>query len=1224
MKMHENQKSIKGRMGKALITHLIWSSMFMTQISYGQTGSSVDVKNQQIEQTNKANLENNVQVAKDNEQHDEDALADGKPNATKCRTIHDAADDNYNMLVNYQQTYMNQNLEGLNNTISSLQNSTNSMVQAEGGLNGDPVSSMTITLDQYNQYRAELPAAEQRRNVAEANLQSAQNSLAQCNDDTFSCSSSERSARQAAVTSAQVEYNKADEEYKKIYNGIRSYRNQAVANSNQSVNNAYGDTANQEANSHSQFGVTLDGQLTGSGNATYNQLTAMYNATTASAQQLAYATVEKVRNQEMQAQYNADYRLYELAVDDFPPDDSYKYLNSASTFNKKRMVLSSMEVLGQTGAAAKDLACVKHKTSEGDSKAYYLFKAAAATYVSAEINDTKYHSNTTECRAYENFTEDDKDMQVRSVERAANIYDEIYEQLCLKINPVNATQAAECNKYLTEIYGDKFKDGTGNYMRTREKAIDILNLALDAAYTELKDKMQKVSTAHANVMKGEAWIKKDKQTIMTLTALLAVLYGVNSICPGCCGCVSPKISYVIAALDFYTAIDLVKAMKFTAEWKKKRDVARHYTHLVCNQDQGSASEISNLCKTQDGESYAKNEICMQVKSGVVPKVKDAFSEEDDIRAFADQTRQLAQEAVEKEKERVNSLLPADFVKKQQGTTFNVDPQLEKIVLKKVAASDSGYQASLSAYDWLRMKKGALSSLAYDDVLPPPEFIAEELEKVGIELKKTAIKGARSFAEVMFPEARAASDIVEDTTNKNKTISCSGSDQTGGKTDLVACSVGVIKGSTSFSYFLVRRNRGWQNQALDVTRSSARVPSPINYMSTTSGSLQTEISALPVENQTGMVVPETRINTIMNLIKTIQEHMALSMLAMDELYLQRQEYITLLDRMKRKLALGVQGVDDYQTITPEKRALSCMKSSGGEFQIDPKCSCKADNSCSTFSYPTFDGPGAVSSGSQMAFDLADASLSGNMEKANLAAGSLTNNAARVKSRLGDTIDLFNKNRADAGLPPIDELINQQRDAERQISYDSYANLSPSLSKFEEKKSQATSGFASASGSYADSLLKGAAADSSKDKSGDVAANPNTLGATGGIVDIKGSGKVSASGEPVDSMVDFDFKADGEDTIGNEFSGDLAGYANGGIDPFSGGANGGYNTSDLRSRSGGSGDSFFANNGGRNPASGANRRSQINENPKVSIFKIISRRYERSAYPVLLKRRAAAIP
>lgn len=1259
MNLQQNMQKSKKKWMHTFLVHILWSNLAFTQVAYGQTvDPQANQEAQKIEVKNEEQLKENQTNADANINHDVKAYQDGKPNATQCRSIHDAAQDNYDMLVKFQQTYMQQGIDQLNSKINQLKNNTNSMVGAEGGLVGDPVNSMGITLEQYNKYRADLPAAEQRLNTAEANLQSAQARYNDCTDNQYFgfCSIAEKERRRVAMEAAQKEKDDAQQDYNKISNAIRVYRNQAVANSNQSVNNAYSDANKQDATSHSQFGVneayiavynSCKSQFPGddakadacvaeaeknnpnlakgSGNANYNQLTQMYNSTTASAQDLAVAMVEKVRNQELQATFNSDYRLYELAVDDFPADDSYKYLNSASTFSKKKMLISSMEVLGQTGAAAKDLYCVKHKISEGDSKAYYLFKAAAATYVSAEINDSRYHSGTAECRAYEDFSDDDKDMQVRAVERAANLYDEMYEQLCLKINPTNEIQARECDKYLTQIYGDYFKDGAGGYMRTREKALDILNLSLDAAYAELQDKMQKVSTAHANVKKGEAWIKKDLKIIATLTALLAVLYGVNSICPGCCGCVSPKISYVIAAINFYMFTDLIKARAFTAMWKRKRDVARHFTHLVCNQDASSATEVANLCRTESGNSYTKNEICMQLKSGMVTKVKDAFSEEDQIRAFADETRKLAQEAIDKERQKVKDMLPAEFVQQQEKTSYLPDPSLEVKALAKIAGTNGGYQAALGAYDWLRIRKGAISSLRYDDVLPPPEFIDDELKKFGLELKKTVIKGARSVAEVMFPEARAAAEITEDKSNMKKEVSCSASDQSGGKTDLVACSVGVLKGSTSFSYFLVRRNRGWQNQALDVTRSSSRVPTGINYMATTSGSLQNEVNALPIENQTGMAIPETRINTIMNLIKTITEHMALSRLAMDELYLQRQEYITLLDRMKRRLNLGIEGLDDFQEIPKQARSMTCMSMQGGEFSVDPKCSCKTNNSCSTFAYPTFDGPGAVSSDSQMAFDLADASLSGNMEKANLSAGSLSQNAAKVKRRLGNSLDLYNQNRLDNGLPSLDDLVNQQRDIERQKSYDSFASLSPALAKFETKQNDSGNLLAKSSGSYA-KMLKDNALTEKIIKDDSLANGKKDESVTAkyesgkGVASAGSSSSSKGDGEKSDSLIDFDFKADGEDTIGNEFAGDISEFADGAL--YSGNGS----NKDLRAlNDGGTADEFFGSNGsGRSPASATKKRSQINENAKVSIFKIISKRYERSAYPVLLKRKVDITP
>lgn len=1237
--MKTQKKNSIPRWHRILMIHLLWTNMALTQVAYGQVTVGTNAEeDQRIQSANAENLQQNQNNAEANANHDANAFANGQPNATKCRTQHDAAQDNYDMLVNFQSTYTSQGIDQLNSKINELGNNTASMERGESGLNDNPTSNLQVSLDQYNEYLRQLPPAQQRLNTAEANLNSAQARYSECNNgDGIYCSAQELQQRRTALQAAQTEFNSAQTNYNTINNGIRTYRSQAIARSTGAATGARADSARQEAVSHSQFGIDTNGNLTGSGTANYNLLTAMYNSTTDAARELASAMVEKVRNQELQAKYNADYRLYELAVDDFNPDDAQNILDSANTFSKKKYIISSMEVLAHTGAAAKDLYCVKKAVpranagESADSKAYYLFKAAAATYVSAEINDTNYHSGTAECRAYENFSEDDKDMQVRSVERAANLYDEVYEQLCLKINPTIPAQAEECNKFLTQIYGDYFKDGSGGYMRTREKALDILNLSLEAAYNELSDKMQKVSTAHANVKKGEAWVAKDIKTIAALTAILAIMYATNSACPGCCGCLSGRISIVLNILNFYTMIDLIKARRFLAEWQRRRDVARYHTHMACNLDTPSATEVADLCRGGGSDpSYTKNEICMNLRSGAVTKVRDAMSEKEDIRQFAIETNRQANEAVQKELERVNNLLPKEFVEQQQKTTYTPDPKLEVLALKKLAGTEKSYQATLSAYDWLRIKKGALSSLKYDDILPAPEFVEEELAKYGLELKKTIVKGARSIAEVMFPEARAAAEITENTTNKNKEISCAGSNQTGNNnTDLMACSVGVLKGSTSFSYFLVRRNLAWQNHSLDVTKSSDRVTTPIDFMSTTSGSLQDELDRkIPKVDQVGMAIPETRINSIMNLIKRIQDHMSLSKDALAILFNQRQEYITLLDRMKRRLNLGVEGLDDYKALPTRLRSATCMSMQNGEFSVDPNCSCRSTNSCSTFSYPTFDGPSAISSGSQMAFDMADASLSGNMEKANLAAGSLTQNAAKVRKRLGDALDLYNKNRQENGLPTLDDLVNQQIDAERESSYQAFASLSPALAKYENKQNDASTVFPKASGSYAHSLKEAAAkdnlaADSSKDssKKSDVAVAYSSNSAA------KASGAGSSAGlETTDNLMDFDFKADGENTIGDDFSNGLADQS-AGADALYGEAG---PDRDLRNL-GGNGQGYDPNSTGnsysdrgRGPASEKNGRSQINENTRVSIFKIISRRYEQSAFPHLMRKRASLAP
>jgi hypothetical protein len=1194
------------------------------------TGNIQGVDVQEV--NNQAIQQQNQELADANRLHDQNG-------DTSCRSAHDASIDNYERLVQFRETMLDQRLGDIAEVRNRISGMTTDLGQAETlyDSNGVAVSSTTASGNHsYNEdsidgiagrgiASAEAGASQGTvgntadsnvTNVANDALTSAQRDRDQkaaivrerqtqvneaCSGSTYRNTSDACRSARTSLTQAQNAYRAADQHYRRT---ASSMTNEGAANQSVSTRDqAQANDRAQEA-SHSISGATASGELSGPLYEANQRLIGLYNSSTAEAAELATAQVEHLRELELQSKFNSDYRLYEMAVDSFPVDELNGILNSGggvgdgSSFNPKLMAVSNLKVMSGAGAAAKDLRCTKNPKSEVDAKSYYIFKAAAATYLSAEINDTQYHSDSSSCRAYENFTDDSRDMQVRAIERAANLQEETFEQLCLKINPTDATLRAKCDQYLTQILGDNYKEG-GQFLRTREVALEMFRSALLTAQSELQDKAQLVSTAHQNVEKGKAWVKKTQKQIITSLIISAIMKATGlankiqgticaAMCPyGCCPAASGffavatkwMIQYGITIAYYaWLVMDLIKAKKFLAKWEKKLDHARHYSHLACN-------------------------------------FGDAAAEESGIRAFAEETRAQEASRIKTEKERLKNEFGVEANRPSGATGYIPDAQMQDRILAQIARAPSEQSALLASYDWLRMKKGASASLPYDAVLPPQQFVRDELAKFGFALRKNVAEGAKALLDIVIAPSMAScaagsTGPCNDTVNvaieapPAAAANCSST----GSNDLLGCSVGMLKGSNAFSFFLVSRNSAWQDQSLDVTQSSARLSSPVNYMATTDGILDTEVNALPEKDRTGFPLPDTRITTIQNMVNLLEHNLGLSDRALTEVGNHHDVYVQLVDDVRNRFDLDTTGVDTQVTVIPEAKRPMCVRMTGaGDYQSDPNCSCQGTNSCAQFRYPEIaTASGVADNSSNLAIDFANAITSGQVEKANVAAAGISQNAANVKRRISENFANFNKSRKDRGLPSMQNEANSQLASSGSNTYSAFEKNSPAIAAYEKRTGRGLFADGDGLGRASNGGAAGAngASDSQKNKEGD-----------GGAFALGNAGLAAANPGLLSSFGNF-----------------MSGLGKGENDGLNGN-NGNYGTGanedgSYNGLSGTDGSSFNGNeNSGysrqkRTPSSSNNDSAewnQIHANANTSLFKIISKRYEKSAFPVLLKRR-----
>lgn len=1000
--------------------------------------SSTGVSNETDKDHNDKTADND-RYLEQNKENDEAIEAEGT--TTQCRGVNDAAEQQYNDMVAFEQVYQQQNFDAIDNALSASDQTSRDLANAQGGVDGGAGEDHMARqrAEQLAEDRQEAldrwKAAEERRIELKdppdgtfsfgrngnqsgiiPSLRSRVNSIEADCSDIGGCSQArrdelarlrgvlaERNSEYRIVRAEEIaqkrELDRLDREIRSNEGNIRN-AGAAVegARDDQRAVNQISGCGGNEATGNCDLGGTAFNN--------YERIGALVNATTESAARLARIQTEKANEAALMAENNSDYRLFELALDDFDPNHTAEYLTSAG-FSGHRMAMSNLELMAYAGAATKNLRCVPEVTGEGndgaDSRAYHIFRAASATILMAQINDTSLYTDTSQCRAYEDFTDDDRDTQFRTVQRAANLHTEIFENLCLRINPQDPALKERCDDYLKEVLGEDYIDKP----RTREAALVMLNDAKDVALQEVEVKNQKISDAHANVMKGEAWIDKDESIINTMIGLVAItltltmiLNGVSAACCAAIFCACPvtvaawlnmKALYgVYYGILIWYGIDLRRARSFTAEWRRKLALAKKYTHLECN--------------------YAA-----------------ARGEKDSLDSFVERRAQEAREAVDKAKKDVLDQIYGKDEQQPTPTTGMFDQTINNAIKKQLANAHDDNHALLLSYEWTRHQKGALSSLPYDAIQPKVDEVEHKLGLFGASLQRKSLNLVTNVTSELIPTAHA--NDGQGTFNADLTPS-----------------LGMVSGSSSFSYFLAKRNKAWQDFAFDAgTLDGQRIDMDALFVQT---------SNLRPEENTGFPVPETRVTTIQNMINLLEDNLNQLDMGIAEAAAQMDAYIVLLNEMRQRMNLGDQGLDDAEVDNIDFTKGKCLRTNGGgSLEIDEDCDCKLTGTCSVFSYPEFAAfvPNANTANGAIGEDYVKDVAQGNAMPTSVSKSDADSKAIKLSKAIEEREKEINKQAKANNVPPrdINQEANDYLDASRKGANQQYRSQSPELASYESR-------------------------------------------------------------------------------------------------------------------------------------------------------------------------------
>lgn len=1165
--------------------------------------------------------------------------------------------DTYGDFELRQQNYsrfVNQNTQALNIQIRNLNDQGSNLLSQQDAYfdeHGDFVDPAAPIDDRFNEAKkrlrdaqAALANANKEVTMAQAEQAAAQ---AACDDDTY-CSAAERerirkaNARVAASLRSQIE---AQREYNAANSDMR-YRaagrtRDAAPGAMQDIT----DNANGMAGSHSISGcggssditqnTSQDCTLSGPLYEQDQELNRIAMAGINEAQQLAAQAADDLFDLELQQEYAADYKLYQLAVAggftkvhqdrDIASLDEVDGLREDDPLKTKnlKLTISNIKTVALASAAVKDTVCEQHDESEVDSKAVYIFKAAAATWMMAVVQDTDFFAAESTCKSSEMLTGDDKNLQIQTIERAANVKDQMLENVCMRVTPpepgvpysdwpkyADTQEQGEafidvingytdggitykplkerCADYLEELRGPEYRDAP----RTREQALIMMKEAEALALQELMSKSEKLRIADANVKKGEQWVKDVQRRIMIALALAAALEAAKQVAAGVCSGCSPfcgaccsqcpvaaqlgiQLAYVMGTLyGVYLLSELARAKAFLKKWKEKYRIAQYYTHVACNYETAYKEE-KRMAELGDAAQKRKEK-----------EVQDAIDEA---------TQRINNDV----KDAIN-----DTLKDNKTQTYFIDK-----LNKDIKGIDS--QEELLTFFSKKVFKTPVKSMS---------DLTSRLTRMGIDM----------LTDMAMSKAHAGDEVLDKFTTKDKPDSAQTAtrDQ---KRNIHSNTnaLNIQEGTESFRYFLVQRNTQFQNQTNDVTNQpnhtrdntaignagGSNVKNFDNAVMASVENLASEhlatmpidvIKIIPENGRTGFPTPETRLVTIQNAIKIFEENLNLLNGGMAELAWQRDQTVQLLRDMRRRMSLNDVGLGETQLIPGISPKPVCMVGDVSKMNFDPTCGCASKGSCSTFEFPKFDPltPNALRNGGRLSTTVASDLMSGNLSGAALNGGRLQANAAAVRK---DLMDMERKIDKQNGLSPgsTRDAINQVAD---RLSKTSEDRVTKNLKGVGIDRQNSPFSRARAALLNSDLGKESNAAKTSelsdKDK--------KNLRRGRGIASL--SGKVGS---------DKDKKKTESFSLGNGSGNlNLAGLSDEerarlgltGEGAGSNGKNGGSSQGDedryghVRAN--------YDENGRRGSRNKNDPFYGINKDRKGSIFKIISKRYEKTAFPMLL--------
>ncbi len=1278
-RLNEKNYSLGKNLKKSFVHLISWSVLWaqIASVPQAQAEDNIDV----IPTTN-VNIDSTVTEANQdrdqNQQHQTNSLQNGGT-LSNC-----SADDlgSYTTFDTARNAYSNftlANTQAIQNRISALnaQGSDLLAAQSQYAINHGGFVDPANPIDQtYDATRRRLQAARTNFNriqrevlLAQAELNAAQ---AACNSGNNSfCSPQERSRISAAQTRLSTLNAQLRPAQNELRTAQRAYQN-APRNVTSTAPNAVADTSansNAMTASHSVSGcgsnfnietnTDTDCALSGPLFDADQELNRIANAGINEARQMAATSADALFDLELEQreEFSSDYRFYQLAVnagieggENLNDIERLSDTDGRKTKNLK-FTISNIKTMALASTSVKDVVCEQHDLSEIDSQATYIFKAASATWLMAIVKDTDYYSAESQCRQEEVLGADDnKNLQMVTVERAANVLNQQLENLCLRVggkvdkdgdgvidgtyldpplagydwrdygdseaqaeNHVKVLRGytdgeltypplrERCEEYIVNLRGEEFRDKP----RTRETALEMMREAEGLALEELMGKMEKIKIAEAQVKKGEEWVAATQQKLAMMAVLLAVVSAAQANAQGTCAGCGPWCGFccsmcpVAASLAMQAAwisgtviavwlfSELMRARSFLAKWRAKFHRAKHFAHLACNFETAYAEEV------------------MMAELGEAAKVRK--------QEFIDQARQDAINGI------INTVNEETISTTTDATTFNQ---------KEI----DNFNEQLK---YVKTEKDIIHFLSQ-------KIVGKNLKSWQALKKALAASGLDLVLSMGVNEAQAQSDLTQRLEGANEPASAASATHLQRRNVISNTNaLNIAEGTESFRYFLVQRNGNFQFQTNDITnqpehtRDDSKIANAGTSRKNVTGGIIRSIDELaqfhldgnllggvvdgiiqviPVQDladneKTGFPTPETRYLTIQNARKLFEENLELLNGGIAEVAYNLDQTVQLLTQMRRRLSLDDQGLGEVQLISGNAPSPVCMVGDVSDLNFDSSCGCSQENSCSSFEYPQFNPttPNALKAGGRLSTDAANSLMSGNLSGAALNGGRLVANSAAVRK------DLFER--------------------KKKLGLSSSSSDSSSTGNAQNSGGSGGNSLDRALEDKANSNLAKLGVDTRSGSAFSRARNALLGTSTADQAEIDRKAKALADAQNARSRSSRRNRAVVKDKLGN--GSDSKKSENFSLTDGSGNLNLEGLTDEERARLGLGADGSSNKNGSGNvgPTDGSDKyahvrnfskgksgkgkdSSGINHNRKRDIFKIISKRYEKTAFPVFL--------
>ncbi|GEM_PF-5999677 len=477
-------------------------------------------------------------------------------------------------------------------------------------------------------------------------------------------------------------------------------------------------------------------------------------------------------------------------------------------------------------------------------------------------------------------------------------------------------------------------------------------------------------------------------------------------------------------------------------------------------------------------------------------------------------------------------------------------------------------------EWIRNLQGANQSMSYDQRIPSKVEMIGILKTVGLYLKDSTENIGDKITNVMFPNVNAVG---------------------------LESGIGLHDEAGTFKQYLNMKVGAWRLQTYNASLKVDLRKNPVTiehlypnqpmmlgfrkYMAKNSP----EVYGKLIE-QTGFALPETRAAYLKSVVDMLTQNIDFNTSGLASIQAINNKYAELL--AKARIAMDVDtGITDADVDVDTKPDVCVSGSGDGEMSLDEQCACKSANTCTSFKMPSFGSfsAGDLSTDSQFLIDGANSFANGNSALGKTSFGKMSDSSSAL-TEVSKKLASF-------------KITTPSNDQGSSSSSNNSAKNGATVSSQKNNGNSNSPQTLSSSSSFNNNEANG---DADTEENNTANKNASSKSVNSATAQSKKVNAKSVAKKDNFSINDLDLDGLDNDVV-SEADVDLSALRN------------------LNSRNKNNGNSSYGNSQNSSEtyigADGQVYKNTdgINLNAKVSIFKILSKRYKMSAMPVLLNKK-----